>query len=55
MLKCLRKISEMRGNAGLYVTTNGTTSLEALGLVCNALVGEILAALRNCFSRKLLL
>ena len=22
----------MRGSAGLYVTTNGTTSLEALGL-----------------------
>ena len=41
--------------AGLYVTTNGTTSLEALGLVCNALVREILAARRNCFSRKLLL
>ena len=48
----------MRGSAGLYVTTNGTTSLEALGLVCNALVREILAARRprrNCFSRKLLL
>ena len=38
MLKCLRTILEMRGSAGLYVTTNGTTSLEALGLVCNALV-----------------
>ena len=37
----------------LYVTTNGTTSLEALGLVCNALVREILAARRNCYSRKL--
>ena len=55
MLKCLRRILEMRGSAGLYVTTNGTTSLEALGLVCNALVREILAARRNCFSRKLLL
>ena len=43
MLKCLRRILEMRGSAGLYVTTNGTTSLEALGLVCNALVREILA------------
>ena len=49
MLKCLRRILEMRGSAGLYVTTNGTTSLEALGLVCNALVREILAACRNCF------
>ena len=26
MLKCLRKILEMRGNAGLYVTTNGYNS-----------------------------
>ena len=52
MLKCLRRILEMRGSAGLYVTTNGTTSLEALGLVCNALVREILAARRNCSSRK---
>ena len=55
MLKCLRRILEMRGSAGLYVTTNGKTSLEALGLVCNALIREILAARRNCFSRKLLL
>ena len=55
MLKFLRRILEMRGSAGLYVTTNGTTSLEALGLVCNALVREILAARWNCFSRKLLL
>ena len=38
MLKCLLRILEMRGSAGLYVTTNGTTSLEALGLVCNALL-----------------
>ena len=53
MLKCLRRILEMRGSAGLYVTTNGTTSLEALGLVCDALVPEILAAHRICFSRKL--
>ena len=37
MLKCLLRILEMRGSAGLYVTTNGTTSLEALGLVCSAL------------------
>ena len=37
MLKCLRRILEMRGSAELYVTTNGTTSLEALRLVCNAL------------------
>ena len=44
MLKCLRRILEMRGSAGLYVTTNGTTSFETLGLVCNALVREILAA-----------
>ena len=36
MLKCLRRILEMRGSAGLYVTTNGTTSLEALGLVCKS-------------------
>ena len=54
MLKCLHRILEMRGSARLYVTTNGTTSLEVLGLVCNALVREILAARRNCFSRKLL-
>ena len=53
MLKCLRRILEMRGSTGLYVTTNGTTSLEALALVCNALVQEILAARRNCSSRKL--
>ena len=49
MLKCLRRILEMHGSAGLYVTTNGTTSLGPLGLVCNALVREILAACRNCF------
>ena len=54
MLKCLRRILEMRGSAGLYVTTNGTTSLEALGLVCNALVREILAARRNCKNSHLL-
>ena len=36
MLKCFRKILEMRGSAGLHVTTNSTTSLESLGLVCNA-------------------
>ena len=53
MLKCLRRILEMRGSAGLYVTTNGTTSLETLGLVCNALVREIFAARRNCSSGKL--
>ena len=35
MLKYLRRILEMSGSAGLYVTTNGTTLLEALGLVCN--------------------
>ena len=28
------RILEMRGSTGLYVTTNGTTSLEAFGLVC---------------------
>ena len=50
MLKCLRRILEMRGSAGLYVTTSGTTSLESLGLVCNALEREILAARRNCSS-----
>ena len=55
MLKCLCRILEMRGSAWLYVTTNGTTSLESLGLVSNALVREILAAHRNCPSRKLLL
>ena len=31
----------MRGSAGLYVITNGTTSLETLGLVFDALVQEI--------------
>ena len=55
MLKCLRRVLEMRGSAGLHVITNGTTSLEGLGLVCNVFVREILAARRNCFSRKLLL
>ena len=54
MLKCLRRMLEMLGNAVLYVTTNGTISLEALGSVCNALVRELLAARRNCSSRKLL-
>ena len=53
MLKCLRRILEMRGSAGLYVTTNGTTSLEALRLVCNALVREILAARRKCTSKEI--
>jgi len=52
MLKCLGRILEMRGSAGLYVTTNGTTSLEALGLVCKALVREILAALLLCILAK---
>ena len=52
MLKCLRRILEMHGSAGLYVTTNGTASVEALGLVCNALVRKILAACRNCSSRN---
>ena len=51
MLECLRGILEMRGSTGLYVTTNGTTSLESLGLVCNASVREILAARRNCSSK----
>ena len=51
MLKCLRRILEMRGSAGLYVTTSVLTSLESLGLVCNALVREILAARRNCSSK----
>ena len=51
MLKCLRRILEMRGTAGLYVTTSVTTSLESLSLVCNALVREILAARRHCFSK----
>ena len=55
MLKFLRKILEMRGGAGLYVTIYGTTSLESLGLVCNALVREILAGRTNCSFRKLLL
>ena len=45
----------MCGSAGLYVTTNGTTSLKALGLVCVTLVREILAARRNCFSRRYVL
>ena len=47
MLKCLRKILEMRGSAGLYVTTKGTTSLQSLGLVCNALAREILESLKT--------
>ena len=55
MLKCLRKIFEMRGSAGLHVTTQGQTSLGSLCSVCNALVPEILAARRNCSSRKALL
>ena len=50
MLKFLRRILEMRGSAGSYVTASGTTSLESLGLVCNALVREILAGRRNCSS-----
>ena len=52
MLKCLRRILEMRGSAGLYVTTNGTTSLEPLGLVCNALVREILSTCYRFYSNK---
>ena len=48
MLKCLRKILEMQGSAGLYVTTKGATSSESLGLVCNVLAREILESLRNC-------
>ena len=55
MSKCLRRILEMRGSAGLYVTTNSTISLESLGLVCNALVREIFAARRNCSSRKFII
>ena len=51
MLKFLRRILEMRGSAGLYVTASGTTSLESLGLVCNALVREILAGRRKCSSK----
>ena len=47
MLKYLRRILEMRATAELYVTTSVTTSLESLGLVCNALVREILAVRRN--------
>ena len=27
MLKCLRRILEMRGSAGLYVTTKGTVNI----------------------------
>ena len=46
MLKCLRRILEMRATAELYVTSV-TTSLESLGLVCNGLVREILAVRRN--------
>ena len=42
----------MRRSAGLFLTTNGTTYLEALGLVCNALGREIIAARRNCSSRN---
>ena len=38
----------MRGSAGLYMTTNGTTLLESLGFVCKTLVREILAARKNC-------
>ena len=47
MLKCLSRILQMRGSAVLYVKTNGTTSLESLGLVCNPLVREILTERRN--------
>ena len=43
----------MRGSAVLYVKTNGTTSLESLGLVCNPLVREILAERRNCLRTDL--
>ena len=53
MLKCLRKILEMQGSAGLYVTTKGATSSESLGLVCNVLAREILESLRNCSSRNI--
>ena len=44
MLKCLRGILEMRATTSV---TSVTTSLESLGLVCNALVREILAVRRN--------
>ena len=53
MLKCFRKILEMRGSAGLYVTTKGSTSSESLGLVCNVLAREILELLRICSSRNI--
>ena len=53
MLKCLSRILQMRGSAVLYVKTNGTTSLESLGLVCNPLVREILAERRNCLRTDL--
>ena len=43
----------MRGSAVLYVKTNGTTSLESLGLVCNPLVREILTERRNCLRTDL--
>ena len=37
MLKCLSKILEMCGSAGLYVTTKGTTSLNKTnGITKNA-------------------
>ena len=49
MLKCLRRILEMRGSAGLYVTTNGTTSLGALGLVdFFAKAQEARELIKNC-------
>ena len=53
MLKCLSRILQMRGSAVLYVKTNGTTSLESLGLVCNPLVREILTERRNCLRTDL--
>ena len=40
MWKCLRRILEMRGSDGLYVTTKGKRSVESWGLVRKASVRE---------------
>ena len=52
--KCLRRILEMRGSDGLYVTTKGKRSVESWRLVRKASVREILVARLNCESRKVL-
>ena len=49
MLKCLRKILEMRGSAGLYVTTKSTTSLESLCLVSNTFSTTDIGGVKKLF------